>query len=498
MTDTKICLCLTATTLRKNLEILNEYRKWIDIAELRADYLTPDEALNIRKFPELAKIPTILTVRRTSDGGTFSGGESGRTTIFARGLSFAEQDASKNFAYVDLEEDFTVSSLQDAALAFGIKIIRSYHNMTDSNFDINEKMLSMKKTGFEIPKVACMANNLSDTTRIFNQMKNVDYEHIVCAMGNYGVTTRILAKQLGSFLTYCSPPDADMMTNVIGHIDPIVLNERYAFRTMNKNTEIFGVAGYPLAKTDSPRIHNQGYRNHGLNAVYVPIKSKTVEEMMDFASEAGIKGLSVTVPHKESVVPLIPETSKEVDIIGACNTIFKNKNTWTGYNTDVGGFKRALIEFVGTDNLKGKKVSLIGAGGSAKAVAHALYELECDVCIFNRTIIKARTIADKYGFKYAGLGLAVHDLIEDYSELIIQTTPIGMGFVKDDPTESGDPLEFYIFSGTEMVYDIIYYPEKTPILERAEKAGCKISNGLNMLHYQAYEQFEIFTGEQYE
>ncbi len=498
MTDSKICLCLTASTLAKNLEILNQYRKWIDIAELRADYLTPDEALNIRKFPELAKIPTILTVRRTCDGGTFSGGESGRTTIFARGLSFADQDASKNFAYVDLEEDYNVSSLQDAALAFNIKIIRSYHNMTDSNFDIVEKMLSMKKTGFEIPKVACMANNLSDTTNVFKQMKNVDFDHIVCAMGNYGVTTRILAKQLGSFLTYCSPPEADMMTNVIGHIDPIILNERYAFRTMNKNTQIFGVAGYPLTKTDSPKIHNQGYRNHGLNAVYVPIKAKTVEEVLDFANEASIKGISVTVPHKETVVPLLQNIAKEGEIIGACNTIYNDTKEWKGYNTDASGFKRALVEFMGTDNLKGKKVALIGAGGSAKAVAYALNELECDVCIFNRTIIKARNIADKYGFKYAGLGLAVHELIEEYSEIIIQTTPIGMGFVKDDPTESGDPLEFYNFLGHEKVYDIIYYPEKTPILERAEKAGCKICNGYNMLHYQAYEQFEIFTGAQYE
>ncbi len=498
MTDTKICLCLTATTLRKNLEILNEYRKWIDIAELRADYLTPDEALNIRKFPELAKIPTILTVRRTSDGGTFSGGESGRTTIFARGLSFADQNASNNFAYIDLEEDYNVPSLQDAALAFGIKVIRSYHNMEDSNFDFQEKMLKLKKTGFEIPKVACMANSLSDVTKIFNELKGVDYEHIVCAMGNYGVSTRILAKQLGSHLTYCSPPNTDMMTNIIGHIDPIMLNDLYGFRTMNAKTQIFGVAGYPLAKTDSPKIHGKGYRDHGLNAVYVPIKTKSIDEVFDFADACGAKGFSVTVPHKETVIPLVDKVSKEVDAIGACNTIFKSKSGWKGYNTDAEGFKRALVEFLGIKSLKGKKVALIGAGGSAKAVAYALNELKANVCIFNRTIIKARNIAEPYGFKYAGLGLAVHDLIDEYSWLIIQTTPIGMGFVKDDPTESGDPLEFYNFRGDEQVYDIIYYPEKTPILERAEKAGCKICNGYNMLHYQAYEQFEIFTGVKYE
>ncbi len=498
MTETKICLCLTASTLRKNLEILDEYRKWVDIAELRADYLTPDEALNIRRFPELAKIPTILTVRRVIDGGTFSGGETGRTTIFARGLAFADQDARNNFAFVDWEDDYNVSSLQDAALAFNIKIIRSYHNMEHGNFDFKEKMLSLKRTGHEIPKVAYMANSLSDATKVFKEMKDVDYEHIICAMGPYGISTRILAKQLGSYVTYCSPPDAELATNSIGHIDPIMLNELYGFRTIDKNTQIFGVAGYPLKKTDSPKIHGSGYRKYGLNAVYIPFKSKTVEELIEFSNEVGVKGLSVTVPHKETILPLLHKTTKAVENIGACNTVYKEGKKWKGCNTDAIGFKRALIDFLGTDKLKGKKVALLGAGGSAKAVAFALSELECDVCIFNRTIIKAKNIAEPYGFKYAGLGLAVHDLIEEYSWLIIQTTPIGMGFVKDDPTESGDPLEFYNFSGHEQVYDIIYYPEKTPILERAEKAGCKISNGLDMLHYQAYEQFELFTGAKYE
>ncbi|HUH45251.1 MAG TPA: type I 3-dehydroquinate dehydratase, partial [Treponemataceae bacterium] len=119
MSGSKICLCLSCSTIKENLLVIEKYRNWIDMVELRVDYLTKDERLHIRRFPELAGLPCILTIRRRVDGGKFTEGEAARTTLFARGLAFADQDASKNFAYIDLEEDFHVPCLQDAALAFG-------------------------------------------------------------------------------------------------------------------------------------------------------------------------------------------------------------------------------------------------------------------------------------------------------------------------------------------------------------------------------------------
>jgi len=104
-------------------------------------------------------------------------------------------------------------------------------------------------------------------------------------------------------------------------------------------------------------------------------------------------------------------------------------------------------------------------------------------------------VAEKYGFAYSGLSMNDQKKLEEYSHLIIQTTPVGMGAKEED--EGADPIEFYGFGGTEQVYDIIYYPEKTPLLCRAEKAGCRIQNGYSMLIYQAEKQFELFTGEKY-
>ncbi|MFI3257313.1 MAG: type I 3-dehydroquinate dehydratase [Spirochaetales bacterium] len=497
MDDPKICLCLTGSTLAENIATLDMYRNQIDMVELRADYLTADECLYLRRFPQMAGIPTILTLRRIIDGGTFSGGEASRTTVFARGLAFANQDSRKNFAFIDLEEDFNVPSLQDAALAFGIRIIRSHHCMNETVIDIPKKLDSMRKTGYEIPKIACMPSSLADVTKIFQECKSVDYEHIVCAMGVFGLPTRILAKKLGSYLTFCSPPETEGMSDKLGHLDPITLNETYNFRSINNDTEIFGVTGYPLSTTASPRLHNAGYHAHNVNAVYIPIKAKTIDETVDFADEVGIKGISVTVPHKESVIDLLPIVSDQIIEVGACNTLVKTDLGWTGCNTDAAGFKRSLLEFLDKDNFKRKKIAIIGAGGVAKAVAYAVHEMGFHACIFNRTVSKARNLAMIYGFKYAALGLATHELLEQHSWLIIQTTAVGMG-AGTHVTSTDDPLEFYDFEGHERVFDVIYYPEKTPMMVRAEKAGCRVCNGYNMLQYQAYEQFELFTGVKYE
>lgn len=514
----KICLCLTGKTLEEDLAILNKYRSWIDVAELRVDYLSSDERLNIRRFPEMAGIPCILTIRRRIDGGQYYEGEASRTTLFARALAFADQDARKNFAYIDLESDYHVPSLQDAALAFNTRVIRSYHNMNAPVRNLAEMMDSMRTTGYEIPKVACMARTLSDVTQIFAQTKEMDdQERIITVMGTYGLPSRILSAKLGSFLSYTTAPEQLENMKPIGHIDPVTLSETYNFRAIDGNTELYGITGYPLEVTDSPAIHNKGYREHGMNAVYIPIKAQRIEEAIDFANVVGVQGMSVTIPFKEKILPDMQQLSAEVGEIGACNTAIKRFGEWIGYNTDAIGLKQALCNFLGTDTLARRKVAIIGAGGAARATAYVIKQLRGKACIFNRTLPKAKKLAEHYGFQYAELGPENADLLETYSDLIIQTTPIGMGAVKKEKkTDDGvynsmfdvaaepvtdaerDPLYFYSFKGHECVYDVIYSPERTPMLERAEEAGCQVENGFSMLKNQAYRQFSLFTGVEYE
>ena len=497
MNRAKLCLTLTGKTLAEDLETLEKYRQYVDIAELRADFLLEDERLNLRQFPRLAGMPCVLTIRRKIDGGLFDEGDAARTVLFARALSFADADRSKNFQYIDFEEDFHVASLQDAALAFGTRIIRSVHDMKNPITDIRSRLEELVSSSFEIPKIAFMPHSLDDVRRLFMEAQSLkDNNHILVAMGPMGLPSRLLATRLKNYLTYTSPAESMGNTAPLSHLDPIVMNDVYHFRQIDDETKIFGITGWPLKVTSSPELHNRGYESHHINAVYIPVAAEKFEQALDFANCIGIQGMSVTVPHKESVLNFVPNHDERVEAIGASNTILKKGSSWYAYNTDAMGFARALLEFTGLKSLKGKHVAIIGAGGAARAIAYAVKKLGGKACIFNRTIRKAQILAEAYGFKYAPLTPESGQLLHKYSNIIIQTTSKGMN-CSGPSTVENDPLTFYEFSGKEYLFDIIYVPATTPVMARAMAAGCRVCNGYNMLQYQGYRQFEIFTGTEF-
>ena len=498
MNQPLVCMTLTGKTLDENLKLVKKYEKYIDIVELRVDHLDEDEQLYARRFPAMIYQPCILTIRRDIDGGLFTGGEFARTNLYARALAFANPDKSKNFAFVDFEEDFHIPSIQDAAMAFGVKIIRSYHNMKDPVTNIRERCDIMRKTGYEIPKIAFMPHSLSDVLNLIKEGERMtQYEHILCAMGPLGFPSRILASYTNSFLTYVSPQEVLENTKAIGHIDPVTINDVYHFHSINQDTSLYGITGWPLLKTSSPEIHNKGYAAKGMNAVYIPYRSPLIADTLSFCEGIGVKGLSVTIPHKESVLYYLHEQSPEVVQIGACNTIVRKNNKWLGYNTDAPGFRRALEEFLGPVKIKHKKVAVIGAGGAAKAIVYVLKQMGARVCIFNRTVETAAQLADKYGFNYCQLDAHCAAKLDEYSTLIVQTTSVGMN--AEGPSNSdNDPIYFYDFRGNELLFDIVYEPAITPVMKRSSIAGCRVCNGYKMLEYQGYEQFKLFTGQEYE
>ena len=498
-----VCLTLTGKTLEEDRQLAEKYFKLIDLVELRVDYLTEEEQLYARRFPAMIHLPCLLTIRRDIDGGLFDGSEFSRTCLFSRALAFANQDKAKNFAYVDFEDDFHIPSIQDAAMAFGVKIIRSLHSMEEPVYNLKERCEQMRKTGYEIPKIAFQPKKLSDVANLFREgAQMTNSEHIFCAMGAEGLPARILASHTNSYLTYVSPEELIANTSGIGHIDPVTLTSLYNFRNITKSTKLYGITGWPLYKISGPEIHNSGFKKAGIDAVYIPIRSQLVSEALSFAEQIGIEGLSITNPHKESVMYYLNEQSPEVIQIGACNTaIYRNKK-WIGYNTNAYGFRRALEEFLGPVRIKRKKVAIIGAGGAAKAVAYILKQMGARVCIFNRSINHAKQLAERYGFEYCTLEPDCAPVLDEYSNLIVQTTSVGASKEikpgSNQANEPNDPIYFYNFRGNEILFDILYRPAITPVMKRASLAGCRVSNGYKMLEYQAYAQFKLFTGQDFE
>ncbi|MDR0551649.1 MAG: type I 3-dehydroquinate dehydratase [Spirochaetaceae bacterium] len=488
----KICLCLGEETLDANLRTLEKYRRYIDLAELRVDKLLPDERFLIRRFPALAGMPVILTVRRKRDGGVFEGEESARLVLIANAISYAEADRRMNFAYIDIEEDIEVPSIEEAARAFGTRIIRSIHaeSTPEDPSAIIAKAKSLLHFGDEIIKLAAPAHNLNDVAAMFNaasELRGID--KLLISMGSAGMCTRILACKFGSLWTFASAKDAPVSP---GQLDPETLCKLYRFRDININTDVYGILGFPLKVTASPPFFNPIFSREKMNAVYLPFPSEDAAAFFRLADALNIKGVSVTVPHKQSVMPYLAGMSANVKNLGACNTMIRTEAGWDGHNTDILGFSDSILNFMKRKSFRGIKATVIGAGGAARAVVYQIWRGGGKAFVVNRSRSRAEELADRYGFMAGGLDENSTRTIKKFSRLIINTTSVGMGIGCKD-----DPLFMYKFQGTEVVMDLIYVPEQTALLARAAAAGCPVLNGYDMLIRQAKYQYKYFFGAEY-
>jgi 3-dehydroquinate dehydratase/shikimate dehydrogenase len=485
---------LTGKTIARDLEVLEKHRKYADMAELRVDCLDPNERFLIRHFPELAGLPVILTIRRHMDGGNFVGGEGSRISLLSKGLAFAEADRRHNFAYVDMEEDLELPSLEEAARTFGTRIIRSYHNTQGTEQDLAGKLRSLLHVGDEIAKVAVTPRTFEDVRALYQAARETKgMEKILLGMGRLGTNTRILAELLGSHLSYAAAPDeADFAAGAPGQISPRDLAALFRFHSVTAKSKIYGILGWPLNISSSPEFFNAVFNSEKTDAVYVPFPADSVDSFMQFAGEIKLQGVSVTVPYKEKVIAHLSGKSAMVEALGACNTLTATPQGWFGHNTDAPGFSDSLLDFIGRKDLKGKRITIIGAGGAAHAAAFEIHRLKGKALVLNRTLPRARSMAAPYGFAWGGLDERGVNLMNSYSDIIVQTTSVGM-----DPDFDGDPLELYAFKGTEVAMDLIYKPERTRFLSRAAEAGCRVLNGHDMLVRQAKYQYSCFFGKEF-
>jgi 3-dehydroquinate dehydratase/shikimate dehydrogenase len=485
-----VCLCLTGRTIADDLAALERYRGRVDLAELRADLLDPSEALLIRSFPERAGLPCILTVRRKVDGGGFEEGEGVRLVMIAKALIYPRQDKRANFAYVDLESDFRVPSVEEACRTFGTRIIRSRYDLTGVPPDLEAAWAELSAVPDEIPKLAVAPHGGSDLANLFSWSLGLrPAERVIVGIGDYGFPTRVLAERLGSSIAYTSASAAGLQNAAPGQLDPVVLEENYRFRELGRDTAVYVLGGGRfVVGSRSPALHNAGFRASGIDAVCVPIPAEDAGALMAALDATGARGATITVPHKEAVLPFLATRSADVESIGACNTLVRGIDGWAGYNTDADGFERSLLEFLGREDLHGLRATLVGSGGAAKAVAHVLAKLGAVGLVLNRNLTKAKTLAQRFGFAWGPCDDRSAGIIADHADLIVQATPVGMeGGIR------GDPMDWYDFSGREAVFDLIYRPERTAMLERAARAGCQTRNGWRMLQYQAAAQFALWT-----
>ncbi|MEZ0323213.1 MAG: shikimate dehydrogenase [Hydrogenothermaceae bacterium] len=263
---------------------------------------------------------------------------------------------------------------------------------------------------------------------------------------------------------------------------------------INGETAVYGIFGYPVKHSKSPTFQTESFRYLGINAVYVPfeVKPGNLKQATESLKILNIKGINVTIPHKEEIIKHLDELSPEAKIIGAVNTVKNIDGYLIGYNTDAYGFIEGLKEIT---NIEGKTALVIGAGGASRSVIYGLLQENVSkIYLANRTLQRAVEIVDDFGKHYRIMDkiISVINLqqIEKFLEsvdIVINTTSVGL---KDDdkPLFDYDRLQ-----EKQIVVDIIY--RETTLLKKAKEKGCKYQDGIPMLIYQGAKSFEIWTGQ---
>jgi len=501
---------LTVPISADNLETAKEQIKTAakagtEMLELRTDYLTQLSTDIVKKLIAEAKaisgLPVIVTCRDKNEGGAHNYPANLRIGVLAAAI---ETDAE----FIDLEyANFRTTEnreLIERALAEHphCKLIISAHNFK-GRIDNIGKLYRDIETLYPaaIPKLIYTANHINDCFEAFDLLNKKRGEAIIFCMGPAGLVSRIIAKKLGSLVTYASIDEKT--ATAPGQLTIDEFKNLYRCDDIKPDTQLYGVIADPVGHSLSPHIHNACFAAAELNKLYLPLwvqgNSEQFDEFMahilsrnylDFA------GFSITIPHKTNALEFTkakfgfvePLTEK----IGAANTLLvepratSNKQQIRAYNTDYAGALDAITNTMGTERqaLKDISATVIGAGGVARTIVAGLTDAGAKIKIYNRTVKKAEKLASEFGCEYAGLD----ELKSLDAKLLINCTSIGM-----HPKVDETPFPAKYLKGDMVVFDTVYNPAETLLLKQAKKIGAKTISGLDMFLNQAADQFKLFT-----
>jgi len=475
-------LCVTVArtrhkhTIQEHLDVAAQGAK---LVELRLDY--------IARSVELARVlknrPTavVVTCRRKEDGGRWEKSEEDR-------LMLMRQSIAMGVEYIDLEED-TAAKIPRYGKT---KRIISYHNFEGVPANLEEIHARLAKLDADIVKIAVQAQSFEDSARVIELMRNAKIPTIGIAMGDYGSMTRILGTRYGAPFTFCVfNLDRRVAPGQLSYHD---MKNIYRVDSITDKTKIFGVVADPVAHSYSPMLHNSAFQANELDCRYLPFRvaANDIEPFVRWCQREGVGGLSVTIPHKQSVLPLLTQAEAAAQGIGACNTIVISGEDRIGYNTDY----RAAMECIGygltklyeePNPFEGRSALLLGSGGVSRAVGWGLAQRRVRVAISSRNSESAERLARELG----GRAVAWEERHSVQPSILVNGTPIGM-FPEMDVT----PFRKENLDQRTLVFDTVYNPEQTLLIRQAKSIGCPVITGLSMFVRQAAYQYRLFTGKE--
>jgi 3-dehydroquinate dehydratase/shikimate dehydrogenase len=351
-----------------------------------------------------------------------------------------------------------------------------------------------------------------DNVEAFEILQSRQKPTIALCMGEAGMLSRVLAKKFGAFLTFASL--ARGAETAPGQVSLADMKRLYRWDAQNAGTKVYGVVGSPVAHSMSPAIHNAAFERVGHDGVYVPLlvnegyeSFKAFMETFLAFGPLHLSGLSVTIPHKENALRYLKEKGARVDplaeSIGALNTIVVESKSAVGSGQSAVGLRGFSTDYpaildsitaalnITRDDLKDYRVAVLGAGGTGRTAVAALAHYGATVVVYNRTIERARALADEFSGKTGKVVAArMEKLGDSCCHIYLNTTSVGM-----HPNEGASPIDGLdvTFTPDHLVFDTIYNPVETRFLEAARAAGAKTISGVEMFVRQAAGQFEAWT-----
>jgi len=474
---TKLCVPLTQNDTEAALAAMHALPQAVDIVELRLDLMG---SVDLERICRARDRPIIVTNRPVRQGGRCRGPEGPRLATLRRA---AELGAD----YVDVELDATAEL---GSLPGGCGRIVSHHDFQGTPDDLRAVFRRILDTGPDVAKIAVKANDVAEVPRVLEliELHAADAPVIALSMGEEGVASRILAPKFGAFLTYASLAEGE--GSAPGQVPYDRMLSMYRLPRMGRSTAVYGVVANPVAHSMSPAIHNAAFEATGLDAVYLPFKVKDCRTFLAGFEPLDLKGLSVTIPHKETMLGLMDEVDELAAAIGAVNTVLIRDGRRSGFNTDVAAAVAAIEEAAqraGLSPLSERSVLIVGAGGAARAIAHGLRRKVGKLTIANRTVSRGEKLAEELGAAFCGL-----DQVQECApDVVVNATSVGMWPRVDDA-----PIPAAMLHEGMVVFDSVYNPVRTRLLREAEEAGAVTASGLAWFVNQGAEQFELWTGKE--
>jgi 3-dehydroquinate dehydratase/shikimate dehydrogenase len=465
------------------VEIQEAAKQGAEMIELRLDFLarSPDFKRLLLNKP----CALVATVRRPQEGGRWPGSEDARRMLLRQAIV-------AGFDWVDLETDVA----DDIRRFRHVKRIVSYHNMNEVPEDLEQIHERMCGQDPDVVKIAVMAQKPEDNLRVLSLLsKPASKPTVAFCMGSLGTPSRVLAAKYGAPFSYGAfNKERQLAPGLLSFKE---LKETFYYDQINADTQVYGVIGDPVEHSLSPLIHNAAMRQLGINSVYVPFRVPRTLLPVFLArfERIPVRGYSVTIPHKEAAAAAARHKDEAVDLIVAANTLVRREEGFAAYNTDYDAALESLRAHVAqapgaateAASLVERHVLLLGAGGVARSVAHALQREGAYVVITNRTTERAQKLADEVGCRVVDWG-ARHNVTCD---ILVNCTSVGMY-----PNMDESPIHVSFLRPGLIVFDSIYTPETTLLVKDARSRGCHVLTGVDMFVRQAALQFQLFTGRE--